>query len=68
MATVTGAKISYSRTIQPREYESKKAEVDFMITFEEGENDLAQDITEDMLQMAKDVVHKILGLKPKADK
>lgn len=38
MAQVTSGRVAYSRTAQPAQYESKRAEVEFAFVVEDGED------------------------------
>jgi hypothetical protein len=64
MATVTNGRVSYKRTVQPADYESKVAECEF--SFQLEEDDDAAKVAADLLADCRNEVNTILGLnKPK---
>lgn len=66
MAHVTNLKVAFRKTVQPRDYESETAEVEFSVALEDDDAELANEMAADVLDGAKDQVYKALGLKPKA--
>jgi hypothetical protein len=61
MTTVTKIEVTYGRTVQPKEYESKRAEATIGVQLEEGETDIGIELDEAMAH-ARDVVHLHLGI------
>ena len=61
MAQVTGGKVAFRRTVQPADYESKSAEVEFSFTLAEGED--PKQVAAEAMVVAKDVVLRTLGLR-----
>jgi hypothetical protein len=64
MGSITGGSVTFGRTVQPAQYESKKAEV--TITFacsEEDGPDIAQKMLDGASAMAKTKALELLGLK-----
>jgi hypothetical protein len=51
--------------VQPEEYESKSAEVEFSFTFDEEEKELVEEVTADMMELAKNQVLTAVGLRKK---
>lgn len=58
---ITGGRIAYKRTVQPKEYESKTAEVEFSFNIDDGED--AAELADQALAMARDSVNTVLGIK-----
>lgn len=65
MATVTNARVLFRRVVQPVEYETATAEVEYSFSFTEDEAHLAHEVTQDLLDVAKDQVLKAVGLRKK---
>ena len=66
MPSITGGRVVYGRTVQPAQYESKKAEVELTFGVEEG-GDLGGFLDETAaLAMAK--AHEMVGMKSEAKK
>jgi hypothetical protein len=64
MATVTGGKVTYKRSVQPQPYESKSAEVEFSFSLTDGdEQESLNEDTAELLRTAQDLVLKSLGLR-----
>lgn len=63
MATITNLKVAFRKTVQPRDYESETAEIEFSLAIDDNEAEQATDIAGDMLEEAKDQVFKTLGRK-----
>lgn len=67
MSQITAIKITYGRTVQPAQYESKKAEAEFTATVDDGEDVAA--IVDHCIHLAQSKVHEMVGLsKPTATK
>jgi hypothetical protein len=62
---IVGGRIGYKRTVQPREYESKTAEVEFSFTVDDGED--PAELADEALAMARDSVNAVLGVKRSRD-
>jgi hypothetical protein len=62
MPQVTQVRIAYSRSKQPAQYESAKAEVEMTIALAEGEE--LGEIVRQHLRMARADVHGALGITP----
>jgi hypothetical protein len=65
MAQITGGKITYARTIQPAQYESKRAEVELTFVLAEGE-DLGNTL-DDVARKVKTKALQMVGLKSRDD-
>lgn len=63
MATITNLRVAFKKTVQPRDYESETAEIEFSLSVDDNEASEATDIAGDMLEEAKDQVFKALGRK-----
>lgn len=61
MSQITGGRVVYKRTKQPREYESQTAEIEFTFTVEDGED--ADKVAAEAIDLARAEVHTALGLK-----
>lgn len=67
MAQITGGSVTFGRTVQPAQYESKKSEV--TITFAVAEDDKPEDalaILGRVKELAQTTALEMVGLKPKA--
>lgn len=58
---ITRGKVSFGRTVQPQQYESKRADVELEFVLAEGE-DLG-DTLDDVGEIAKEQVLQMVGLK-----
>lgn len=61
MSQITGGKISYGRTVQPAQYESKKAEIELTFVLAEGEK--LGSTLDHAAEIAKNKVLELVGLK-----
>lgn len=59
MSSITGGKISFSRTVQPVQYESARAEAELSFVLEEGEDPVA--VLREWGDKVKGVVLEIVG-------
>ena len=66
MAQITGGRILFSRTVQPIDYEQKRAEVELSFVLEEGE-DMVEALTE-AASIAKFQCLQMVGIKQKQRK
>jgi len=67
MAQITGGSVTFGRTIQPAQYESKKAEVTVTFAVAEGETrQMAQAMLNGAAEMAQTKALELVGLKPAA--
>ena len=62
---INGGRVAYSRTVNPAPYESAKADVELSFLLEDG--DSIDDCLIDCLDICKDHVHAVVGIK-KGDK
>lgn len=62
MGQITGGRVVYGRTVQPAQYESKKAEVEITFAVAEGEDHAA--LLDLAAKVACDKAHEMVGLKP----
>ncbi len=60
MAQITSGSITYGRTVQPAQYESKKAEATFAFAVGEGES--YEEIVAEAMALATGKVHEMVGL------
>lgn len=69
MTQITGGRIVYGRTVQPAQYESKKAEVEFTFSVEDGAYDEAalDGIIHTAIEKAHAMVGLAKGIKAKAE-
>lgn len=58
---ITGGTVTYGRTVQPAQYESKKAEATIAFVLSEGE--MMGDTLEKVKTLAMDACHEMVGLK-----
>lgn len=58
---ITTVKITYGRTVQPAQYESKRGEAEVTVAFEEGEK--TEGKVEQVIQFVQAKVHEMVGLK-----
>ena len=58
---ITGGKISYSRTVQPAQYESKKAEVELAFVLDDGEE--LGDAQDDVEALVKNKALEMVGVR-----
>lgn len=58
---ITGGRVSYSRTVQPAPYESKKADVELSFLLEEGET--ADDALDEVQEICKEHVLAMVAVK-----
>jgi hypothetical protein len=63
MATVTNIRVAYKRTVQPKDYESATAEIEYSLVIQEDEAESAMETAADMLAETKDQVMKALGIR-----
>ena len=60
MTQITGGRIVYGRTVQPAQYESKKAEVELTFSVEDGAYDEAA--LDGIIHTAIEKAHAMVGL------
>lgn len=61
---ITGGKVTFGRTVQPAQYETKRAEVEIFFSIPEGASaDVGQDMLTQAATMAKSKALEMVGLK-----
>lgn len=65
MSQITGGKVTYGRTVQPAQYESKRADIELTFTLAEGER--LGDTLEAVGKIVKDKVLEMVGLRASID-
>lgn len=65
MAQITGGKVNFARSVQPAQYETKKAEVELSFTF--AENEPLGEFLDTVANLAQDKALEMVGLKKSAE-
>lgn len=58
---ITGGKVSYSRTMQPAPYESKKGEVELAFTLDEKDD--LDEVLDEVGAICKEKANELVGVK-----
>ena len=66
MPQITSGRVVYSRTVQPAEYESKRAEVELAFVVEDGES--AEDAVSAVAKIVKRKALEIVGLRQRRER